>query len=276
MPLSVQGALLRVLETGDYMPIGSNKPKQLRHGSSAPPNIPLDELVAKGEFRADLRYRLQRLPIIIPPLAKRTADILPLAEHFLNMLLPHEQPQLSEELVAFWQGYDWPVMSANYATRSNSSPSSMGTKQSSSALALHPRHSKAPTATQPQPHSQALSRYRQAMLHSAQSNTPYRAPAIRRHYSQRWEKVLTRRRAILSLIEQHGGGLAGGNCASIGLFADHRHQRSHSITRGRHHRPKPKRIGIPRKSLCSCGRIARVKAGGIIFKIRPFTASVAT
>ena len=76
---SLQAKLLRVLEEGTFMRLGGTKPIKVDVRIIAATNAILKEAVAKGEFREDLFYRLNVLPLFIPPLRDRKEDILPLA-----------------------------------------------------------------------------------------------------------------------------------------------------------------------------------------------------
>src|SRR5690606_28463446 len=78
LSLPVQAKLLRVLEDGVFEPIGSNEQRKVRARVISATNRNLLELVASGEFRQDLYYRLNVIPVTVPPLRKRRDDILPL------------------------------------------------------------------------------------------------------------------------------------------------------------------------------------------------------
>ena len=108
LPLAMQGILLRVLESGDYQPVGGGLPRQLNARIVSATNIPLAELVAAGEFRDDLVFRLQRLTIEIPPLHQRNDDILPLCKHFLSNLRPDKEPLLGDDLISYYKSHRWP------------------------------------------------------------------------------------------------------------------------------------------------------------------------
>lgn len=83
MPLSLQGKMLRVLETKQIQRLGSVKNQQIDFRLIAATNQDLKELVTQGEFRADLFYRINVIPLRVPPLRERIADILPLCNHFI-------------------------------------------------------------------------------------------------------------------------------------------------------------------------------------------------
>ena len=83
MPLSTQAKLLRVLQDGIVTPVGG-RPVRVDVRLVAATHRDLPQLVSTGAFRADLYYRLNVVPIMLPPLRERLADIIPLAEHFLS------------------------------------------------------------------------------------------------------------------------------------------------------------------------------------------------
>ena len=82
--LSQQAKLLRVLETGEFERLGSSKTRRADVRVISATNADLREEVAAGRFRQDLLFRLNTVEIHVPPLRVRRADILPLAEHFLE------------------------------------------------------------------------------------------------------------------------------------------------------------------------------------------------
>ncbi|HWE24783.1 MAG TPA: sigma-54 dependent transcriptional regulator, partial [Myxococcales bacterium] len=83
MPMAQQAKLLRVLQTGEFNPVGSSKVKKADVRVVAATNARLAEEVAQGRFREDLLYRLNTVEIHLPPLRERTEDIPHLAQHFL-------------------------------------------------------------------------------------------------------------------------------------------------------------------------------------------------
>lgn len=82
--LSTQVKLLRVLQEQEFEKLGSNKPIKVDVRIIAATNQPLEQKIKEGTFREDLYYRLNVVPITIPPLRDRKEDILPLTEHFLK------------------------------------------------------------------------------------------------------------------------------------------------------------------------------------------------
>jgi DNA-binding NtrC family response regulator len=103
LPLSGQVKLLRVLESGQYEPLGSSRTRQARVRIVSATNADLRAMIREGRFREDLFYRLNLIEIVVPPLARRPEDILPLAEHFLG-----DGPQLSEDAREVLLHHDWP------------------------------------------------------------------------------------------------------------------------------------------------------------------------
>jgi DNA-binding NtrC family response regulator len=78
-----QMKLLRVLETGRFERLGSNRERQVKVRVISATNADLPQMIRAGSFREDLYYRLNTIEIRLPPLAERVDDILPLAKHFL-------------------------------------------------------------------------------------------------------------------------------------------------------------------------------------------------
>jgi DNA-binding NtrC family response regulator len=84
MPLDVQVKLLRVLETGEFRRLGGSKDIKVDVRFVFASNKKLQDCVERGEFREDFYYRINLLPIDLPPLRERKEDILPLVMHFLK------------------------------------------------------------------------------------------------------------------------------------------------------------------------------------------------
>src|SRR5208282_5520985 len=102
LPLAGQVKLLRVLETGQFEMLGSNKTRRAHVRILSATNADLPMLIREGRFREDLYYRLNVIDIAVPALADRPADILPLARHFLGPSL-----QLSDDAATVLLQHDW-------------------------------------------------------------------------------------------------------------------------------------------------------------------------
>lgn len=109
-PLELQTKLLRVLENGEIRRVGSNKIITTNARIIAATNRNLQELVHEGKFRADLYYRLNVIPITLPPLRERVDDIEPLARRFAEEYNKkyHLARILSPQLIHTMLHYTWP------------------------------------------------------------------------------------------------------------------------------------------------------------------------
>jgi DNA-binding NtrC family response regulator len=108
---SFQAQLLRVLESGEILPVGSTTPRSVDVRVVAATNRDLEKEVEQGRFRRDLFYRLWKFPIRIPPLRERREDIPLLADHFLqryNRELNKRVHGLTEEAVQRLVRHPWP------------------------------------------------------------------------------------------------------------------------------------------------------------------------
>ena len=103
LSLDGQMKLLRVLETGRFERLGSNKERQVKVRVISATNADLDAMIRAGTFREDLYYRLNTIEVRVPALADRPDDIVPLATHFLT-----EGKQLSAEASAALRRHSWP------------------------------------------------------------------------------------------------------------------------------------------------------------------------
>jgi len=103
LPLAGQVKLLRVLETGRFQRLGSNRERSVKVRIVSATNANLQALIADGRFREDLYYRLNGIELRLPPLAQRPRDILPLARHFLPA-----GKRLGEDAERALQRHAWP------------------------------------------------------------------------------------------------------------------------------------------------------------------------
>ncbi|MGB2780758.1 MAG: sigma-54 dependent transcriptional regulator [Phycisphaerae bacterium] len=111
MPASTQIKLLRVLEDGEIVRVGSNEPIQVDVRLLSATNQDLDELVKRGKFREDLYFRLRVVRVTLPPLRERHEDIPLLTEHYVRQLADeHRRPisGITPEAQRVLAGYDWP------------------------------------------------------------------------------------------------------------------------------------------------------------------------
>jgi DNA-binding NtrC family response regulator len=104
LPLAGQMKLLRVLETGRFERLGSNRERQVQVRVISATNADLATMIRAGTFREDLYYRLNLIELRLPPLAERPGDILPLAEHFLGGRKPLSEPARAALLRHAWPG----------------------------------------------------------------------------------------------------------------------------------------------------------------------------
>jgi DNA-binding NtrC family response regulator len=103
LPLAGQVKLLRVLETGSFARLGSNRERTVRVRVISATNADLSAKIAEGTFREDLYYRINLIELRLPPLAERPDDVVPLAEHFLG---PGQR--LARPAIDALRRYPWP------------------------------------------------------------------------------------------------------------------------------------------------------------------------
>ena len=111
MPPHTQAKLLRVLEEGRIERVGAERADQVDVRVVAATNVPLEQAVGQGRFRADLYHRLSVLRIHLPPLRERREDIPLLVDHFLaefNTRYQGSVQRLTPEAVSLLQSYLWP------------------------------------------------------------------------------------------------------------------------------------------------------------------------
>ena len=111
LPLQTQVRLLRVLETGEFLKVGSSKVIKTNVRIIAATNVNIPEAIKKGKFREDLYYRLSTVPIALPPLRERNDDIHLLFRKFAaDFADKYRMPtiRLSDESIKMIDNYRWP------------------------------------------------------------------------------------------------------------------------------------------------------------------------
>jgi transcriptional regulator with GAF, ATPase, and Fis domain len=111
LPLEMPPKLLRVLESGEFEPVGDDKTRRADVRIIAATNRNLKAAVRAGRFREDLYYRLSVFPIEVPPLRERKEDIPILTKHFLQAAcrrFNRPSPQLTDSQINQLLSYDWP------------------------------------------------------------------------------------------------------------------------------------------------------------------------
>ena len=109
MPMHAQTRLLRALQSGEISKVGGNKLIKLDVRTIAATNQNLPKLIDEGKFREDLYYRINVVPIQLPPLRQRKEDIPALANHFLNQASEQGLPRkhLTAEAMKFLKSNNW-------------------------------------------------------------------------------------------------------------------------------------------------------------------------
>jgi transcriptional regulator with GAF, ATPase, and Fis domain len=111
MPLELQAKLLRVLQEREFQRLGSSETIKVDVRVIAASNTNLAEMVRQGKFREDLFYRLNVVPLVMPPLRKRTEDIPVLVEHFLAKICGSEdipEKQVTPRTLERLSNMPWP------------------------------------------------------------------------------------------------------------------------------------------------------------------------
>ncbi|WP_248886363.1 sigma-54 dependent transcriptional regulator [Acidithiobacillus acidisediminis] len=111
MPLPMQVKLLRALQEREFTRLGTHQPIRLQARIVAATHIDLKQAIQEGRFREDLYYRLNVIPLHIPPLRERRADIAPLVAHFLAKIC-HEigrpEVKIESDALSALESYTWP------------------------------------------------------------------------------------------------------------------------------------------------------------------------
>ena len=111
LSLATQVKLLRVLQEGEFERIGSGETIKIKVRVLAATNKDLEKMIAEGKFREDLYYRLNVVPIFLPPLRERKTDILLLAEHFLERYAKEHSKtihRVNTPAINMLMQYHWP------------------------------------------------------------------------------------------------------------------------------------------------------------------------
>jgi DNA-binding NtrC family response regulator len=108
IPLGMQAKLLRTLQEREVRPVGGTKSQAVDVRIIAATNRNLEEEVRQGRFRSDLFFRVSAVPLTLPPLRERGADILLLAEHFLAQFDQTGQKRISDRAAELLLGHSWP------------------------------------------------------------------------------------------------------------------------------------------------------------------------
>lgn len=112
LPLSTQARLLRVLETGEYIRVGSNEPQKTNVRIVAATNVQMQRAISEGRFREDLYFRLCTISIKVPPLRDRGSDVIRLFKKFaMDTAAKYNIPmplRLTPEAEQVMMSYKWP------------------------------------------------------------------------------------------------------------------------------------------------------------------------
>ncbi len=110
LPFNIQAKLLRVLQERELVPVGGTKPREVNVRILAATHKDLERMVQSHEFREDLFFRLNVVPIVIPPLRERRSDIIPLLNYFREKFSKKYNivREFSPEVVDAFFEHDWP------------------------------------------------------------------------------------------------------------------------------------------------------------------------
>jgi len=111
LPLPLQAKLLRVIQEREFSPVGSHQTYPFAAQLLTASSTTLADAVERGQFREDLYYRLNVIPLKLPPLRDRGADMVMMAEHFLQVFARREQRRFkgfSDDAKLFLRQYPWP------------------------------------------------------------------------------------------------------------------------------------------------------------------------
>lgn len=111
LPMEIQPKLLRVLEEKEFERVGGTKLVKVNFRLIAASNQNLEEMVREGRFRKDLYYRLNVIPLLIPPVRERREDIIPIARHLLAQIAQDvtiSELRMDSQVENTLMNYDWP------------------------------------------------------------------------------------------------------------------------------------------------------------------------
>ncbi|HYQ17379.1 MAG TPA: sigma 54-interacting transcriptional regulator, partial [Polyangiaceae bacterium] len=110
LPLEVQPKLLRFLENGEVFPLGEQRPRRVDVRVVAATHRDLGRRVREGLFREDLFYRLNVVPLAVPPLRERKEDVTALARLFIGKLVGDGEsaPSLAPDAIRALESHSWP------------------------------------------------------------------------------------------------------------------------------------------------------------------------
>lgn len=150
MPQALQSKLLRVLESGEFTPLGASKPQRTQVRVIAATNRSPRQAIDDGVLREDLYFRLAHVPLELPPLRKRGSDVLELARHFLSYRNQETGTEkcFSQEAEAWINQHEWPgnvrelkhsverahILADTIISVSELNPPDFGSDESSSAI----------------------------------------------------------------------------------------------------------------------------------------------
>lgn len=107
-PVPLQAKLLRVLESREIMRVGGTRSIPIDVRLITATKVDLKQLVDRNLFRSDLYYRLNVVPVVIPPLRERPEDVPLLVEHFLKRYTPNRTLAVTDAAMEMLKGYPWP------------------------------------------------------------------------------------------------------------------------------------------------------------------------
>lgn len=107
-PIALQAKLLRVLESREVLRVGGTTPIPIDVRLITATKVDLKELVNRGVFRSDLYYRINVVPLVIPPLRERKDDIPPIIHHFFQRYAPDKKTTVADDALRTLTNYSWP------------------------------------------------------------------------------------------------------------------------------------------------------------------------